>query len=618
MALPRRGPTAIHRIPSTRRVARIAAIALASALCLAACGGGGGGPASRTGGTVTIAQQPNLQPTYILPFYSYDYAQYNNQNWFSWLMWRPLYWYGGTAANDVEFNADLSMADAPQWSADGKTATIHLKGWKWSDGQQVTVRDVEFWWNILVANKDTWANYVTGQFPDNVTKADFSDAANGNFSITFDKAYDRRWLQANQLSQLWAIPRHVWDKTADGAAIGDDDRTPAGAKKVFAYLDMQAKDKATYASNPLWKVVSGPWKLDQFDSTGKVAFVPNRNYSGPDKPKIDRFEELPFTSASAQINAVLSGAVDYGYIPVGDLGVQKRLESAGNVIQEWPFYGVNYAVYNYSNPQVGPIFKQQYIREALSRVVDQKSYIDKIYGGHAVETYQPVPAAAKAYLSPASASNPYPFGVDTAVTLLKDHGWAVKPGGVSTCTSAGTGPNQCGAGIPAGTKLEFKFQYSAGYPEVQREVETLKADAAKAGIALDLSSAPFSQLVSDKHEVCDPGHTTCPWNIIYYYPGGWYWGVPASMPTGDIPFGTSPISAPGWRDPSMGAAANLPMTQGVAGLKTYQDTVAHLAPVLWMPTPPTQISVISKRLKGATPQDPAQNIYPERWSLSSK
>jgi peptide/nickel transport system substrate-binding protein len=612
--------TVIHRMLPTGRGARVAAIALASAVGLAACGGsgGGGGPASRTGGTVTIAQQPNLQPTYILPFYSYDFAQYNNQNWFSWLMWRPLYWYGGTSANDVEFNADLSLADAPQWSADGQAATLHLKDWKWSDGKPVTVRDVEFWWNLLVANKENWANYVAGQFPDNVTKADFSDADNGNFSMTFDKKYDPKWLQANQLSQLWAIPQHAWDKTANGDKIGNYDQTPAGAKKVFAYLDQQAKDKASYASNPLWKVVSGPWKLDKFDSTGKVAFIPNDNYSGPDKPKIDRFEQIPFTSASAEINAVLSGEVDYGYVPVGDLGVQKRLENAGNEIQEWPFYGVNYATYNYSNPEVGPIFKQQYIREVFSRLVDQNSYIDSIYHGHAVESYQPVPASAKAYLSDASASNPYPFDVDAAAKLLTDHGWDVKADGVTTCTDAGTADNQCGADIPAGAKLEFKFQYGAGYPEVQREVETLKADAARVGMVLDLSSAPFSQLVSDKHQVCGPGHNTCPWNIIYYYPGGWYWGVPASMPTGDIPFGASPLSAPGWDDPSMGAAANLPMTQGVEGLKTYEDTVARLAPVLWMPTPPTQISVIGKRLKGATPQDPAQNIYPERWSLSSK
>jgi len=52
------------------------------------------------------------------------------------------------------------------------------------------------------------------------------------------------------------------------------------------------------------------------------------------------------------------------------------------------------------------------------------------------------------------------FSVSAAGSLLKSHGWNVVPGGSTTCAKPGTGPGECGAGIPAGTKLTFNVIYS--------------------------------------------------------------------------------------------------------------------------------------------------------------
>jgi peptide/nickel transport system substrate-binding protein len=35
-------------------------------------------------------------------------------------------------------------ADAPVYSDGGKTVTVQLKGWKWSDGEAVNAQDVAF------------------------------------------------------------------------------------------------------------------------------------------------------------------------------------------------------------------------------------------------------------------------------------------------------------------------------------------------------------------------------------------------------------------------------------------------------------------------------------------
>ncbi len=69
-------------------------------------------------------------------------------------MWRPLYWFGGPGY--VGLNARYSLADpATITSAGGQTiATIQLKPYRWSDGQPVTSRDVQFWFNVLAADKD--------------------------------------------------------------------------------------------------------------------------------------------------------------------------------------------------------------------------------------------------------------------------------------------------------------------------------------------------------------------------------------------------------------------------------------------------------------------------------
>ena len=76
---------------------------------------------------------------------------------------------------------------------------------------------------------------------------------------------------------------------------------------------------STYATNPLWQVVDGPFHLVAFNSTGYVALEPNAKYSGPVKAKIKEFEELPFTTDTTEYNSLVAGNLTIGYIPPQDL-----------------------------------------------------------------------------------------------------------------------------------------------------------------------------------------------------------------------------------------------------------------------------------------------------------
>ena len=107
----------------------------------------------------------------------------------------------------------------------------------------------------------------------------------------------------NELSQITPMPA-AWDRTASGPS--NCDTTVSDCAAVYSYLAAQAKDLDTYATNPTWAIVDGPWKLSAFNADGHITFVPNKSYSGPIKPKLAAFQEVPFTTDAAEYDVLQS------------------------------------------------------------------------------------------------------------------------------------------------------------------------------------------------------------------------------------------------------------------------------------------------------------------------
>ena len=124
----------------------------------------------------------------------------------------------------------------------------------------------------------------------------------------------------NDLSQVTPMPA-AWDRTASGPS--NCATTVSDCAAVYKYLDAQSKNLSGYVSSPLWSVVDGPWKLSAFNADGHVTFVPNTSYSGPVKPKLSAFQEVPFTTDSAEYDVLQSPSssskIDVGYIPAQDV-----------------------------------------------------------------------------------------------------------------------------------------------------------------------------------------------------------------------------------------------------------------------------------------------------------
>jgi peptide/nickel transport system substrate-binding protein len=278
-------------------------------------------------------------------------------------------------------------------------------------------------------------------------------------------------------------------------------------------------------------------------------------------------------------------------------------------------WSITFVALNFTNPTSGPLFSQPYFRQALQHLVDQRTYISKAFNGFAVAVSGPVPTKPpNAFGARAAATDPYPFDVGAATALLQSHGWTVNPGGVSACANPGTAANQCGAGVGAGAPATLRLEFAGGIPALRVEMAQLKADFAKAGIAVMLNEAPFNTVIGNAVP-CVSGQA-CKWDMAFWG-GGWVY-APDYYPTGDEIFSTGAGSnAGGYSNPNndqLTAAAQT--SNSTDALRAYADNLAKELPVLWLPTQDYQVSAITSHLKGALPQDALLQIYPETWSWS--
>jgi peptide/nickel transport system substrate-binding protein len=597
---------------SSRRLIAAAAVLIVG-VPLAACGGGSGGSsgsksggAAQNGGTVTFALPADSTANYIFPLFGpSSYLSYNIYN-LQDLLWRPLYWYGQTGS--VTMDPGLSLAKPPVYSAGDTAVTITLNKAQWSDGQPVTSRDVEFWINLVRAEKDNYGAYSVGGFPDDVAGVTIDSPS--SLTLHLNATYNAQEFTYSQLSLLTAIPQQAWDKTSATGKVGNYDQTTAGAQAVYNFLDAQSKDQATWSTNPLWKVVDGAWTLVSNSAQGELTFVPNKAYDGPDKPHIAKLVEEPFTSDVAELDALRAGSVDYGWLPPEDIQQESYFRSTGDTISMWQNWASYYFVLNYTDTKTEPILSQLYIRQAMQSLIDQPAWIKDFWGGEAEPTYGPTPITPPStFVSPAEKSNPYPYNPSHASQLLSSHGWKVVPNGTTTCTN----PALCGKGISAGEGISLSFYTISGQLAQEEEVQALQSQLSEVGIKTTLHVEPIDSYYSTIVP-CKAG-ASCPWDIAAN--GFGFWPSPYPNPSIFLTPGSEGNSG-NYDSPTLDSM--LAQSTHASSLTSYfnaEDYAVTQLPVLWDPTPPNQISVISSKLHGALPQNPTVAIVPQLWWLSS-
>jgi peptide/nickel transport system substrate-binding protein len=513
--------------------AAVLALAVASVTALAACSSnsssGSPSPTSTSGGatqpgsigvipaagtpsgkaaSITYGYLSSNAPNWIFPITSAAANSVYNTYVFDWQMWRPLYYY--PQGTTITVDQQLSPVDPPVWSNGDKTMSITVKDWKWSNGQTLSSKDLLFTMDEIAAavkaSPANWAPYVPGFFPSTITSMSTPNAS--TLVVNMKSAVNPTWMEQDILSAIMLMPSSAWAKdSASGPTL--DFTNPANALKIFNYLTAQAKSVNSYATNPLWQTVYGPYKLTSYNATtGAFSFAPNPTYSGPHANPQSKFVGVPFTSTAAQFNAIKAGQVDVAALPPEDAPQVSTLKGSGYNYFGLPAFGDYFVAYNFLDKtgDFNNIVAQLYFRQAMQHLEDQQGQIKAYLNGAGVPGYTVISQYPTTPFYPSNAkTNPYPFSVSTAESVLKANGWNVVPNGTDTCAHAGTGAGDCGAGIPAGTKLAFNLIYNTTSP-ITQEVEDLASNAKQAGIQIALSGSNFNYMIQNYNDAASPAN----------------------------------------------------------------------------------------------------------------
>jgi peptide/nickel transport system substrate-binding protein len=393
---------------------------------------------------------------------------------------------------------------------------------------------------------------------------------------------------------------------------------------VYNYLAAQAKNLSGYATSPIWSIVDGPWKLSAFNADGHITFVPNKAYTGPVKPKLAAFQEVPFTTDAAQYNVLRSSSaggqkIDVGYLPSQDAPPVPAGKTVGaNPLAGYtlaPLYpwGINYYAMNFQSSvsDHAAIFKQLYFRQAMAYLIDQKAIISGPLRGYGQPTVGPVGATpATSWLSAKGRQGePYPYDPAKAKTLLVSHGWTVTPNGVSTCAD----PAKCGTGITKGTGLNFNFVYESGVNWVTAEMTQLQSAGSLVGIKLNLIPKPFADVISTAGGNCVVVKAPCNWDLANW---GFGWSFsPDYLPTGDELFMCGAVAnSGGYCDKNNDSLISKTLySSNLQYMYNWQDYLSPQMPVQYQPLGAFTLTEVVNNLRGVLPQSPTLSITPESW-----
>ncbi len=565
-----------------------------SAAALAGCGSS---PAttstgtSSTGGTVVVALAPDSPPNWFVPVFSAAaYIEINAQIQF--LMYRPLVYLN--KESQVDYSRSLAKNIAV--SNNGTTYTITLNPkYRWSNGKPVTAQDVVFTWDLIRDATQPNAPWTYGAAGSGGVPSDWkSVTAQGSNTVvvTVDKPVNPTWFIHNGLSQISPIPKASWDKY------------PNNPVQELRFIQSVANSP----SNPVYKVVDGPFQFKSWQANNYWELVPNPNYGGH-KASISKLIFQYETSSANEFVGLRNGTVSVGYLPPSMY--QARHNLPNDVLSSTYLFGMNYIVPNV-NPNapggMGKVFSNLYVRQALEMGIDQQGIISTLYHGAGVATDGPIPSQPPTiYTDPKLKKTPYPFNPAAGKKLLESHGWT-DVNGVMTKN---------------GQKLAFTMIYAAGSTTETHMVELIKNDWAQEGVQVTLQQMPINEVLATTAQ-----SDATKWQMGYWG-AGWTYQLDY-YPSGGNLFATGAgENVGGYNNATLDQLIQntyMPGTESQiqARMDAYQEFMAQHLPVLWVPWFPMGYArmigfdVHSKSVHGtvSTFNPVTDFLYANYWTVS--
>ena len=248
-----------------------------------------------------------------------------------------------------------AAADDPVIEDGGQTITVEIRdGMTWHDGEDVTIDDVEFSFELF-ADSPTY-----GALLDSVEEIDTS----GN-EITFHLAEAFAPFTANVLAQVYLFPEHIWGDVDDPVDYEDEDY-----------------------------VGSGPFQFEDWERQSELQLSAFDDHFEP--PNADYFIRVPGADESQLMGDLESGQIDF----VGAVPEPNRVDEFDDDddfgLAEFQDIGHLKIAYNTRREP----FDQAHVRRALSYCVPKQDYVDLIRDGMGTVTHSTISEHVEAWHNP--------------------------------------------------------------------------------------------------------------------------------------------------------------------------------------------------------------------------
>src|SRR6266568_418322 len=418
-------------------------------LILSACGGGGSSSSSNTsagtpvkGGTWTddlYEEADSLIPNGSVETFA---------NLVDNTIYAPLFLGNAKGQITPGIVTELPSTANGGISADLKTWTFHLKsGLKWSDGQPLDARDVDFTWK-------TWTNpkFTPGSTAGyNLIKS--ATVSSDNLSIAFTlSAPFSPFLSIWTDGLLAPMPAHIFSSMAPDKIL-------------------------TSSENLKPTVASGPFMLSESVPGDHYTVVRNPNYyqASQGLPYLDKIVFRVVTNQDTILKDFQAGSIDSAYfLDVSKFLAYQKLAPTYATYTNPNASNFEASYFNFHNPILGTHLA---VRKAIAMAIDHNSLIQVARRGYAVPLCTD---HGQSYVPGYQANAPCPaYDPAAAKQLLAQDGW--------------TKPDQNGILANAsGQRLEFKYSTTANNIWRADDELLLQQQLKGIGIQLDIQNYPAS------------------------------------------------------------------------------------------------------------------------------
>jgi peptide/nickel transport system substrate-binding protein len=242
-----------------------------------------------------------------------------------------------------------NMAESYEISEDGLTFTFHLRqDMQWSDGTPLTAHDFKWTYDQVIKPENEFAYLAQLDFINSYEALD-----DYTLQITINEVYAPALGQMSGL--ITPLPKHIWEN-----------------------LDWSDPETNPEINSPT--VVSGPYKLKEWQRDQFAIFEANENYWYHGRPNFDQYTIEIVPSDDIAFEKMKTGETDTAYIPPERLEDAKALDNI-NVYEWWsPAASWSYIAYNMRE---GLPTNDIRVRHAINYAVDKDLLTDEVMLGQA-------------------------------------------------------------------------------------------------------------------------------------------------------------------------------------------------------------------------------------------